>query len=84
MGIGYDYRKVAYNPRSGRRTLAVCILMVIIGFGCLASPVSNYLAEKITIMGHQLSFEFVPIFLIGLGIFNAIPAVMMLNPPAKR
>jgi hypothetical protein len=85
MGIGRDYRKVPYVPKSGLRLLTGCIAMVMVGLGCLASQSAfDFLNQSRGVFGYHIGFGFVPIFLIGLGILNAVPAVMMLTPPSKR
>jgi hypothetical protein len=81
---GIDYRKLPYNPKSGRRGLVACLIMTITGLAIFASLAANVFERGIAFFGHRVSLGFAPIMLVGLGIFNAIPAVMMLTPHSKR
>jgi len=84
MPGGRDPRKLPYDPKSGKRSLIVRVIMAITALGAMASPLANVFEQGFTILGHHVSLGFVPMLLFALGIFNAIPAVMKLTPPSKR
>ena len=74
-----DYRKVPYNPKSGKRTLVICATMCIIGFALFFVPTLN-----VSILGWHPRVEILGGALFFVGLFNMIPAVMMLTPPEER
>jgi hypothetical protein len=82
--MGPDYRGVRYDPNAGKRALAVCAIMVIAGFGILASPLGNSLDVGVRLFEHHISLRIIPIGLIFFGIVWVIPAVMKLTPPRRR
>jgi hypothetical protein len=85
MPMGPDYRKVPYDSKAGRRSLAVCLVMVLVGSAAFLSPISDMIDRNFAMFGyHANPAGFVPQVLIFLGIFNVIPAVMTLTQPSKR